>query len=61
MTPAHSFAQNDGEHQYLDSDGLLVHPLTDKVTISDPVKIASYVGPPSFFGDYVGFAPLEDG
>jgi len=34
--------------------------LTDSVTISDAVKFAAYVGPPSFFGSYVGFAPLEE-
>ena len=45
----------DGE----DDDG--IDSFTDKVTISDSVKIASYVGAPSGAGDYVGFAPLEDG
>ncbi len=34
--------------------------LTDSVTISDAVKFAAYVGPPSFFGSYVGFAPLDE-
>jgi hypothetical protein len=34
--------------------------LTDCVTISDAVKFAAYVGPPSFFGSYVGFAPLDE-
>lgn len=33
--------------------------LTDKVTIKDSVKFASYVQAPSFFGSYVGFAPEE--
>lgn len=34
--------------------------LTDSVTIADSVKFAAYVGPPSFFGSYVGFAPLDE-
>lgn len=33
--------------------------LTDKVSIADSIKFASYVGAPSFFGSYVGFAPLD--
>ena len=31
---------------------------TDKVTIADAVKVASYVPAPSGFGAYVGFAPI---
>jgi hypothetical protein len=42
------------EHDGLDT-------LTDKVTIPDSLKIAAYVGPPSGFGSYVGFAPLSTG
>ena len=34
--------------------------LTDKVTIPDAVKFASYVSAPSFFGAYHGFAPLDN-
>lgn len=34
--------------------------LTDRCTIADSLKIASYVGAPSGLGSYVGFAPLED-
>ena len=31
--------------------------LTDKLTINGYIKISSYVGAPSFFGAYYGFAP----
>jgi hypothetical protein len=34
--------------------------LTDELTIPDAIKFASYVGAPSFFGSYVGFAPVEE-
>lgn len=34
--------------------------LTDRCTISDSVKFASYVGAPSGLGAYVGFAPLDE-
>ena len=34
--------------------------LTDRVTLPDSVKFAAYVGPPSGFGSYVGFAPLAE-
>lgn len=33
--------------------------LTDQVTIQDSLKIAAYVGAPSGFGSYAGFAPVE--
>ena len=33
--------------------------LTDQVTITDAIKFASFVPAPSFFGSYVGFAPLD--
>ena len=33
--------------------------LTDKVTINGYIKISSFVGAPSFFGAYYGFAPGE--
>lgn len=39
------------EHGY---DGL-----TDQVAIADSIKFASYVGMPSGFGSYVGFAPVD--
>jgi hypothetical protein len=35
--------------------------LTDGLQLADGLKIATYVGPPSRFGCYVGFAPREDG
>ena len=34
--------------------------LTDSVDIDDAVKFAAYVGPPSFYGSYVAFAPLDE-
>jgi hypothetical protein len=34
--------------------------LTNQVTVSDSVKFAAYVGPPSFEGTYVGFAPTDE-
>lgn len=34
--------------------------LTDSVCIDDAVKFAAYVGPPSFYGTYVAFAPLDE-
>jgi hypothetical protein len=34
--------------------------LTDKVTLVDSIKFATYVGIPSGFGTYLGFAPLDD-
>jgi hypothetical protein len=33
--------------------------LTDRVSITDAVKLAAYM-PPSGFGVYVGFAPVEE-
>ena len=33
--------------------------LTDKLMINGYIKISSYVGAPSFFGAYYGFAPGE--
>lgn len=33
---------------------------TDKVSVADAVKFASYVGPPSGYGSYIGFAPSYD-
>jgi len=33
---------------------------TDEVAVADAIKFASYVDPPSGFGSYVGFAPLEE-
>jgi len=45
-----------------DSDDAIESPdfLTDTVTIDDAVKFACYVGMPSGFGSYVGFAPLPE-
>jgi hypothetical protein len=34
--------------------------LTDELAVADAIKFASYVGPPSGFGSYVGFAPLQE-
>ena len=34
--------------------------LTDDLEFPDGIKIACYVGPPSGYGTYVGFAPLDD-
>jgi hypothetical protein len=34
--------------------------LTDQTAFDDAVKFAAYVGPPSGFGSYVGFAPVDD-
>jgi hypothetical protein len=36
-----------------------VDGFTDKVTISDAVKFAFYQGAPSFYGTYVGYAPID--
>lgn len=41
----------------LDED---VDTFTDKIPIRNAVKIASYEGPPSEMGNYVGFVPSED-
>lgn len=32
---------------------------TDELEFPDALKVASYVGPPSGLGSYVGFAPIE--
>jgi hypothetical protein len=37
-----------------------VDELTDKVTVRDAVKFAAYVSPPGQFGDYVGFATIDE-
>jgi hypothetical protein len=37
-----------------------IDELTDEVAMADAIKFASYVGPPSGFGSYVGFAPIEE-
>ena len=48
----------------LDNDSILSKgspdKITDLITIPDAVKFAAYVGPPSFFGSYVGFDPGAD-
>lgn len=33
--------------------------MTDMIEVVDGIKVASYVGPPSGMGVYVGFAPIE--
>lgn len=33
--------------------------LTDRVDLPDAIKFAAYQGPPSGYGTYVGFAPLD--
>jgi hypothetical protein len=33
--------------------------ITDQLEFADGLKVAAYVGPPSGFGTYVGFAPVE--
>jgi hypothetical protein len=35
--------------------------VTDDLEFADVMKIAAYVGPPSGFGTYVGFAPQDGG
>lgn len=40
-------------------DELSYDALTNKVTIPDAIKIATYVGAPSGFGTYFGFAPID--
>ena len=34
--------------------------LTDKLHFTDGVKIACYMGAPSFYGFYIGFAPTDE-
>jgi len=34
--------------------------ITDRITITGAIKYAAYQPPPSFYGSYVGFAPLPD-
>ena len=34
--------------------------LTDKVNIDDSIKFASYIGPPSGMGTYIGFRPFYE-
>ena len=33
---------------------------TGKVELADAIRIAAYAGAPSFFGSYLGFAPVEE-
>ena len=37
-----------------------IDEMTDLIKVPDSVKFAAYVGPPGGFGDYVGFATLDD-
>lgn len=48
------------EDEDLDLPAKGIDGLTDSVVIDDAVKFAAYVGSPSFFGTYVGFAPLAE-
>lgn len=34
--------------------------ITNEIEIPGAVKYSHYVGPPSFYGSYLGFAPIED-
>lgn len=34
--------------------------ITTAITIPGAIKYANYVGPPSFYGSYLGFAPAVD-
>lgn len=44
----------------LSADDRGTDEITDDVAIPDAVKFAAYAGPPSRFGAYIGFAPVED-
>jgi hypothetical protein len=44
----------DGDDIELPDKG--IDGLTDQASFNDAIKFAAYVGPPSFFGSYVGFA-----
>jgi hypothetical protein len=39
-------------------DSLSIDEATDLLEFHDAVKVASYEGPPSLYGSYVGFAPI---
>ena len=47
----------DGDDIELPEHG--IDGLTNQVAIEGAVKFASYVPPPSFYGTYVGFAPVK--
>jgi len=47
------------EYDDADFPDLGLDELTDRVTVQDSLKVAAYVGAPSGFGSYVGFAPLS--
>lgn len=44
----------------VDTGDMTFDGFTDRTDIPDAPKIAAYAGPPSGFGSYVGFAPVED-
>ncbi len=48
----------DGDEIELPEKG--IDGLTDQTAFDDAVKFAAYVGPPSFFGSYVGFSSQPD-
>jgi hypothetical protein len=55
-------ARFDEDVGQLDEDEALgggIDALTDRVSLPDAVKFASYVSAPSEFGCYVGFAPVD--
>lgn len=43
-----------------DADDCHFDDVTSRVTIPGSQKFAAYQGPPSFYGGYVGFAPLPN-
>ena len=40
-----------------DFEDLSVAEITEKVSLSDPIKITQIVGPPAMISGYIGFAP----
>ena len=47
-----------GEEIELNDEG--VDGFTDNVKIQDAVKFAFYQGAPSFYGTYIGYAPVQE-
>jgi hypothetical protein len=59
---AYRAARFDEDIGLSDEDAALeagIDALTDRVSLPDAVKFASYVSAPSEFGCYVGFAPVD--
>jgi hypothetical protein len=49
----------DGDELELpDENG--IDGFTDGTPLADAIKFASYEGPPSFYGTYIGFAPADE-